>query len=195
MRASNPRIDALIQENPGLGKLLQKNTVSSGPRAGQAETEVRWRFWTHSEKTGKQYGHGLTNAQILSDFIICVQPSADANASVTLGRSTFPGCEIIGVYRVSDHLTGHSSASDGGHLGKFDLMAHGNKGDQAVVGWAIVSVGPDGNVRGGGFPTMRGGKMVPYQDQTQPGGGGGEYWGRAATITHGSSNSVPITDH
>lgn len=196
LRKSNPKIDQLIKENPGLGKLLAKNPVSAGPREGEAKTEISWSFWTHSEGTNKKYGHGLTDKQVTSDYIVCFQPSPNKEQAVKLGYNSYPGQEIIGVYKAGDHIPKLSTAYDGGHLGEFDLVAHGKKGEQAVLGWAIVSVGEDGNVRGGGFPTARGGKLVPYQDQKGEGGGGGEYWGRAARVTHGrNDNYVPITEN
>ena len=196
LRKSNPKIDALIAEKPGLGKLLAKNSVSSGPREGEARTEIAWSFWTHSEKTNKKYGHGMTDKQITTDYIIAFQPSADANARVNLGRYQQAGQEIIGVYKVGDHVPRLGTAYDGGHLGEFDLVAHGKKGEQAVVGWVIVTVGDDGNVKGGGYPTMRNGQMVPYQDQKGSESAGGEYWGRSARITHGrNDNYVPITEN
>lgn len=196
LRQSNPKIDALIAEKPGLGKLLAKNTVSAGPREGEARTEIAWSFWTHSEGTNKKYGHGMTDKQITTDYIIAFQPSPDAKASVNLGRGAMAGQEIIGVYKVGDHVPQLHTAYDGGNLGEFDLVAHGKKGEQAVVAWAIVSVGDDGNVKGGGYPTVRQGKIVPYQDQSGSESAGGEYWGRAARITHGATNNyVPITDN
>lgn len=193
---SNPKIAQLIKENPGLGKLLERNTVSSGPRAGEVKTEVSWEFWTHSEKTNKKYGHGMTDKQITSDYIVAFQPSPVKGASVNLGNGAIAGHEIIGVYKAGDHIPRKNTAYDGGHLGEFDLKGHGEKGKEAVMGWAIITVTEDGNVRGGGYPTMRGGKLVPYQDQKGEGGGGGEYWGRAARVTHGQTNNyVPITDN
>jgi hypothetical protein len=191
---SNPRLGELITANPGLGKFLEKNTVSSGPRPGESRTEVAWDFWTHSAKTNQKYGHGLTDEQITNDYIVAFQPSPDAGASVNLGRASFKGHEIVGVYQAGQEMRGRNTAYDGGHLGTFDLVAHGKKGEAAVLGWAIISVGPDGNVRGGGFPTARNGVMVPYQDQKSgDSGGGGEYHGRAARITHGrTDNFVPI---
>jgi hypothetical protein len=138
----------------------------------------------------------MTDKQITTDFIIAFQPSPDKKASVKLGGASFPGHEIIGVYQAGQHIPRQHTAYDGGNLGEFDLVAHGEKGKEAVLGWAIVTVGADGNVKGGGYPTTRGGKMVPYQDQKGAGGGGGEYWGRAARITQGAtSNYVPITDN
>ena len=196
LSASNPRFDALLKELPGLGKFLEKNSVSPGPRDGEAKTEVTWSVWTHSEQTNKKYGHGMTDKQVLSDLIVVMQPSADPGASVKFGYNSYPGQEIVGVYRTGDVVRNRSSAYDGGHLGEFDVVGHGKKGEQAVMGWAIVSVDDSGNVRGGGYPTARGGKLVPYQDQKGAGGGGGEYWGRAARIEHGKTNNyVPLTDN
>ncbi|MDP2343294.1 MAG: hypothetical protein Q8O67_20215 [Deltaproteobacteria bacterium] len=196
LRQSNPKIDALIKENPGLGKLLEKNTVSKGPREGEARTEVSWSFWTHSEGTNKKYGHGMTDKQIQSDYIIAFQPSTEKGAAVKLGGNQWAGQEIVGVYKAGDQIPRLHTAYDGGNLGEFDLVAHGKKGEQAVLAWAIVSVADDGNVRGGGYPTTRGGAAVPYQDQKGAGGGGGEYWGRAARVTHGQTNNyVPITEN
>lgn len=193
---SNPKIAELLKANPGLGKLLEKNTVSSGPRAGEARTEIAWDFWTHSEKTNKKYGHGMTDKQITSDFIIAFQPTPEAGAAVNLGRAAFKGHEIIGVYQAGQQMQGRNTAYDGGHLGSFDLVGHGKKGEPAVVGWVIVSVGEDGNVRGGGYPTTRSGAMVAYQDQKGNESAGGEYWGRAARINQGATNNyVPLTEN
>lgn len=196
LKASNPRFEALLKEVPGLGKFLEKNTVSNGPREGDSRTEVTWSLWTHSEATNKKYGHGMKDEQILSDLIVVMQPSPDAKANVKFGYQSFAGQEIIGVYRTGDLIGRKSTALDGGHLGEFDVVGHGKKGEQAVMAWAIVSIADDGNVRGGGYPTARGGKIVPYQDQKGAGGGGGEYWGRAARIEHGKTNNwVPLTEN
>ncbi len=196
LKGSNPRFEALLKEVPGLAKFLEKNSVSSGPREGDVRTEVTWSLWTHSEETGKKYGHGLKDAQILSDLIVVMQPSADAKASVKFGYNKFPGQEIVGVYRAGDLIAQKNTAYDGGHLGEFDVVGHGKKGEQAVMAWAIVSLTDSGDVRGGGFPTARGDKIIPYQDQKGAGGGGGEYWGRAARIEHGKTNNyVPLTDN
>lgn len=196
LKASNPRIDALLKEVPGLAKFLEKNSVSSGPREGDARTEVTWSLWTHSEETNKKYGHGMKDAQILSDLIVVMQPSADEKAGVKFGYNSFAGQEIVGVYRTSDLVARKNTAYDGGHLGEFDVVGHGKKGEKAVMSWAIVSIAENGDVRGGGYPTARGGKIVPYQDQKGAGGGGGEYWGRAARIEHGKTNNyVPLTDN
>ncbi len=197
LRAANPRIDELIQQNPGLGKLLAKNTVSPGPREGETRTEITWQFWTHSEKTNKKYGHGMSDKQITSDYIVVFQPSPEKDAKVSLGRNQYPGHEIVGVYQTGQHIPRMGTAYDGGHLGEFDVVTHGKKGEKAVLAWAIVTVGEDGNVRGGGYPTSRGGQVVPYQDQKSgTTSAGGEYWGRAARITHGDKNNfVPITDN
>ena len=81
LRVSNPKIDELIKENPGLGKLLEKNTVSKGAREGEARTEVSWSFWTHSEGTNKKYGHGMSDKQITSDYIVVFQPSTEKGAA------------------------------------------------------------------------------------------------------------------
>ena len=170
--------------------------MSSGPRDGDARTEVTWSFWTHSEKTNTKYGHGMKDAQILSDLIVVMQPSADAKANVKFGYNSFAGQEIVGVYRAGHHVRFPSTAYDGGHLGEFDVVGHGKKGEQAVMSWAIVSLTDTGDVRGGGYPTTRDGKMVPYQDQNGAGGGGSEYWGRAARIEHGNANNyVPLTQN
>ncbi len=150
LRKSNPKIEQLIAEKPGLGKLLAKNTVSAGQREGEAKTEIAWSFWTHSEGTNKKYGHGMSDKQITSDYIIAFQPSPDKNASVNLGRGAMAGQEIIGVYKVGDLIRQLHTAYDGGNLGEFDLVGHGKKGEEAILGWAIVTVGDDGTVKGGG---------------------------------------------
>ncbi len=192
---SNPKTEALIKENPGVAKLLARSSVSSGPRPGESRTEIAWGLWTHSEKTNAKYGHGMKDAQIKSDYIVVFQPSADPKASVTLGRNSYPGQEIVGVYKAGDHLR-MNAAYDGGHLGEIDVVGHGKKGEQAVYGWAILGIAEDGRALGGGFPTSRDGKVVAYQDQKGAGGGGGEYWGRGARVTQGATNNhVPITDN
>ncbi len=196
LKESNPRIETLLKENPGLGAFLAKNSVSGGPGPNDARTEVTWSFWTHSEKTNGKYGHGMKDAQILSDYIVVIQPSKDPKANVRLGYNSFAGHEIIGVFKTGDHVPRPSSAYDGGHLGEFDVVGHGTKGEQVTMGWAIMSIDGGGNVKGGGYPTTRGGKMVPYQEQKGAGGGGGEYWGRAARVEHGRTNNwVPITEN
>ena len=113
---------------------------------------------------------------------------------IEFGYQNFPGYEVIGVYQTKDQVQWKSGGSDGGHLGRFDLTARGKAGDQAVVAWSIVSIGDDGRVKGGGYPTSRGGKIVPHQDQGAGGtSSGGEYWGRATRVTHGQSQYVPLT--
>jgi hypothetical protein len=191
LKTNNPKIDELIKENPGLGLFLSRNSVSTGPRPGEAKSEVAWDFWTHSAATNQKYGHGMTDAQILSDYIVVVQPSSLPQTKVDIG-GTMAGYEIIGVYKVGDEVSRPSGAFDGGHLGRLKVHAHGRPGD-AILAWAVVSIDKNGNINGGGYPTKRAGAFVPYQDQPIGGGGGGEYHGRAARITHGQKSSVPLT--
>ena len=186
---NNPKTAQLVASTPGLGLFLDRNSVSAGPRPGDVETQISWGLWNHSEATSRKYGHGMKDDQIKSDVIVVFQPSSDPAATVSFGGQRYPGREIIGVYRLGDQVTGVSGV-DGGFLGQFQVTAHGKAGDRATIAWAVVSIGPDGRVRGGGFPTTSGGKPVPYQQNQH----GGEYHGRAAEVVHGARSYVPVTD-
>lgn len=195
LEKNNPRFGALLASVKGLAPFLKANSVAGEKAAGEVDTAINWSIWTHSAETNKKYGHGMKDEQILSDLIITMQPSKDPNARVSFGYRTFKGYEIIGVNQTGDHVR-KNVAIDGGHLGSFNITAHGKPGEQAIVAWSIVSLADDGRVRGGGYPTTRGDTIIPYQDQKAGGSsGGGEYWGRAARITHGQRGYVPITEN
>lgn len=195
LERNNPRFGALLTSVKGLAPFLKANSVAGEKISGEADTTITWSVWTHSTETNKKYGHGMKDEQILSDLIITMQPSRDPNAKVSVGYHTFKGYEIIGVNQAGDHVR-KNTAFDGGHLGSFNITAHGKPGEEAVLAWSIVSLADDGRVRGGGYPTTRGDTIIPYQDQKAGGSsGGGEYWGRAARITHGQHNHVPVTEN
>lgn len=186
---NNPKFGEVLKKTPGLMQFLGKSTVSEGPRGNGSSTRVEWTWWNHSQATGKKYGHSLSDDQIRSDTIVVFQPTSKPGAQVTFGGRSFPGNEIVAVFNVGDQITGVSSY-DGGFLGRMTFEAHGQAGEKATLAWAVVSIAPDGQVRGGGFPTTSGGVPVPYQQNKH----GSEYHGRAAEIVHGSPAFVPITD-
>jgi hypothetical protein len=190
LRKANPKLAQVLSSTPGLGLFLDRNSVSQGPAPGEVETPISWAIWNHSEGTNAKYGHGMKDDQIKNDIIVVFQPSKDPSAKVEMGWRSYPGHEIVGVYKLGDQITG-VSGYDKGHMGQMNVLAHGKAGEKATVAWAVVSIGPDGRVRSGGYPTSNGNKPVPYQQNK----GGGEYHGRAAEIVHGQRGYVPITSN
>jgi hypothetical protein len=189
LAAANPRLDEVLKKTPGLDAFLQKNTVSTGPSESDASAPVRWPFWNHSAATGKKYGHAMTDEMIKADTIIAFQPSTKPGAMVDFGGRKFPGHEIIGVFNVGDQITG-TTPVDGGFIGNMTIEPFGAAGQKATIAWAVVSIAPDGRVRGGGYPTTDGNGPVPYQRNQH----GSEYHGRAAEVTLGQPASIPITE-
>lgn len=189
LETNNARFADVVKRTPGVTAFLARNSVSSGPRTGEVSTPVSWSFWNHSAATSKKYGHGMTDDMIKGDVIVVFQPTTTPGAGVDFGGRQFPGHEIIGVFQVGDQVNG-TSPVDGGFLGNMRLSAHGAAGSKAVLAWAVVSIAPDGHVRGGGYPTTSGTAPVPYQRNAN----GSEYHGRAAEVVHGQQAHVPITD-
>lgn len=201
----NPHLTRILQKNPGVEKYLLKmaarGAVFDGAMAaGERATPVRWTIWNHSEQTAKgingypAYGHGMKDVDILdNDVVVVWQQQVGQKTTIEMGWNSVPG-QIVGVYQLRDQVQGRWA--DGGFSGEMAVEGHGKPGEKTVMAWATVSIGTNGEIRGGGYPDMAGGLPVPWQKLKAEGrrASGHQYEGRASEIIHGQTNQVPLAD-
>ncbi len=170
LKRSNPRIDQILKDNPGVGKLLAQNAGAIyKPKRGEVQTTFSWPVWTHSPASA-----GLTKANE-KDIIVVWQEVPGSKARVHLGYQSFPG-EIIALHRVNLRDQGPVrpwTASDKGYIWpSMTVTASGAKGKAAKMHWAVVTIDKQGRVTGGGYPSG--------------------YSGRSFTGVHGRVDYIPL---
>lgn len=194
LKATNATLDKILKDIPGVTKLLEKcaklGGVSSGPKPGDSISKIGWNIWTHSAATNAHYGHGLTDKQISEQDVIVVVQEDPNGPKLPLGGREMKG-QIVSVQRLCDLQHQYNGCADGGHWGYMNVQGYGKAGERVVMSWAIISVAPDGSVRGGGYPPPR---AANHKDGSGAGTGGGEYAGRKWEVVLGQNTSVPIID-
>lgn len=176
LRKTNPKLDEVIRDNPGVLKLIERMAANGGvvqPKPTDAKSKITFEVWTHSKKSG-----GMP-VEPFGDVIFVWQNNAPGEKGKVDfgGYQSFDG-KLIGVFRL-DQLAYPSAAAakdatgfvphefapgkwcvisdDKNYVGSYEwqsmpVTASGPKGANLEINWAIVGVGPQGNVLGGGFP-------------------------------------------
>lgn len=182
LKQSNPKLDDVLRDNPGVGKFLEKHATTGSlmqARPGDVATTVRFGMWTHSKQSG-----GMAQEPFKETIIVWQEdPSSKADVRFT-SHEQYQG-RIIGVFRL-DQLEELADAVDAKHNGPkrtvsndngwewpdMKVRASGKAGAPLAIKWAIVSIDKNGNVEGGGFP--------------------GGWAGREYDGAHGSDDRLPV---
>lgn len=182
LRQTNPKLDDVLRDNPGVAKFLEKHAATGSlmeARPGDVSTNIRFGMWTHSKRSG-----GMSQEPFKETIIVWQEdPASKANVRFT-SYEKYNG-RIIGVFRL-DQMEELADAVDAKHNGPkrtvsndngwewpdMKVRASGKAGTPLSIKWAIVAIDSNGDVQGGGFPG---------------GWSGREYDGK-----HGTNDRLPV---
>jgi hypothetical protein len=177
LRQSNPFLDNVLKQNPGVQKLVERfhaNGAVAQPKPTDAKSKVVFEMWSHSKASG-----GMP-VEPFKDVIFVWQNDPTGKSKLDFGRQSVDG-KLIAVHRL-DQLAFKTEAAakatadekspvakefepgkwalvsdDKTYRGSYEwenmeVTAHGEPGQKFDINWAILSIDADGQVKGGGWP-------------------------------------------
>lgn len=188
LRKANPFLDDVFKENPGVKKLVDRfhavGAVAQEAKATETSTPVTFEMWSHSKKSG-----GMP-VEPFKDVIFVAQSDPSGKSKLEFGGGTLDGKLIgvfrldqlafateaaAKATAAKDHVNPQTVqplpgrfalvSDDKTYVGSYEwnnmtVNALGAPGEKFKINWAILAIGADGSVKGGGWPGGWSGRTV-----------------------------------